>query len=69
MPLLKGQTCTFIVTSHCGVAVERRKEMVKEKEEDMHFSSDCDVAAAVCLKCISTNSCTIRRERAGEERE
>ena len=49
--------------------MERRKEMVKEKEEDMHFSSDCDVAAAVRLKCISTNSCTIRRERAGEGKE
>lgn len=29
----------------------------------MSFHSDCDVAAAVCLKCISTNSCAIRGER------
>lgn len=26
----------------------------------MHFPSDCGVAAAVCLKCISANSCAIR---------
>lgn len=32
-------------------------------EEDMSFHSDCDVAAAVRLKCISANSCAIRRER------
>lgn len=32
----------------------------------MSFHSDCDVAAAVCLKCISTNSCAIRRERERE---
>lgn len=29
----------------------------------MYFPSDCDVAAAVRLKCISDNSCVIRRER------
>lgn len=29
----------------------------------MCFHSDCDVAAAVRWKCISANSCAIRRER------
>lgn len=29
-------------------------------DEDVHFPSDCAVAAAVCLKCISANSCAIR---------
>lgn len=29
----------------------------------MYFPSDCDVAAAVHLKCISANSCAIRGER------
>ncbi len=29
----------------------------------MYFPSDCDVAAAVRLKCISANSCAIRGER------
>lgn len=28
--------------------------------EDAHFPSDRGVAAAVCLKCISANSCAIR---------
>lgn len=32
-------------------------------EKDMSFYSNCDVAAAVCWKCISANSCAIRRER------
>lgn len=47
-----------------------RDEMAQEKEQrswrlekDMYFPSDCDVAAAVRLKCISANSCAIRGER------
>lgn len=34
-------------------------------DEDVHFPSDCGVAAAVCLKCISANSCAIRRRERG----
>ncbi len=36
---------------------------MRRLEEDMYFPSDCDVAAAVRLKCISANSCAIRGER------
>lgn len=44
----------------------KKGQRLERLEEDMSFHSDCDVAAAVCLKCISTNSCAIRREREGE---
>lgn len=44
--------------------IGRKKERrLWRSEEDMYFPSDCDVAAAVRLKCISANSCAIRRER------
>lgn len=49
----------------CG-ATRRDKIASREEErlvEDVHFPSDCGVAAAVCLKCISANSCAIRGER------
>lgn len=48
----------------CGAT---RWDKIASKEEqrlveDVHFPSDCGVAAAVCLKCISANSCAIRGE-------
>lgn len=53
----------------CNTSEQRHKTGWKKGqrlwrlEEDMYFPSDCDVAAAVRLKCISANSCAIRRER------
>lgn len=41
----------------------KKGQRLWRSEEDMYFPSDCDVAAAVRLKCISANSCAIRGER------
>lgn len=42
--------------------IKENTERLWRSEEDVYFPSDCDVAAAVRLKCISANSCAIRRE-------
>lgn len=43
---------------HDDSKIARRND--QRLDEDAHFPSDCAVAAAVCLKCISANSCAIR---------
>lgn len=52
---------------HDDSKIARRND--QRLDEDAHFPSDCAVAAAVCLKCISANSCAIRLGEGGWRRE